>query len=792
MSMKKSINIWSALTIAAALTAGFTACSNEDNILEEQQQDAQAQVYHFSIPASFDAGTNRAMSFDNSGETPTCTSTFATTEKVYVYNKTKSTMLGNYLTPSNLSNDDKNCDLTGDLTGTIAENDELWLLYNADYWGSFYYSDQNGKESGVTDGAKAVVTVSATSPLTTSFAHFTNVQSMFRFKFEDENSNAINVSLLTIYTTNPAIARDYDGTRSTGGYNIGNMIISPSPATSDYLYAGICFNPSHKIDGNKMVFLASDGTYLYRGKKAEPAAGFANGKYYYNTAPIQLTKEGALQTPTITWTTPSSSVEPDKTYCYRVIEENSEISLSGTSFGYDFNFGNNATGTTVHLNNLTATRFEDYFIMSYDWPTTITLDLTGTNSIACDDADCCVFSLDNLKLQGNGTLTVTSKNAEYCGLYGGDNYNESNNANATTTVLDVSTQLAADGYRVVRSARTDNQDGTYTWTYTVAPASEYPANVTLSTMYSTDGNGKKYYAARDGQTLTGNFGGSEGYITIADGATVTLNIEGFWAPNQCDHAPIHCLGDANIILADGMNANVSAGNDSNYPVVFVPEGKTMTISGTGKLIADGEHSNAAGIGGGYNITGGNIVIAGGIISAYGAYDSAAIGSSSSSSCGNITISGGAIKEARYPGAGDSSGAGIGSGASGSCGTITISGGQIGGVIGGWPYDGAVGSQYAAGIGSGQGGSCGTITIGADITYVRVSSNSDSHHLIGGEGPNSCDVYFGDFKVYDKNVKRWYNNSTGAYGNYFFPFDGNYGGLTFEYNPNYWILTPVTP
>ncbi|MBO4842823.1 MAG: hypothetical protein J5478_05580 [Bacteroidales bacterium] len=114
----------------------------------------------------------------------------------------------------------------------------------------------------------------------------------------------------------------------------------------------------------------------------------------------------------------------------------------------------------------------------------------------------------------------------------------------------------------------------------------YPANVTLSTMYSTDGNGKKYYAARDGQTLTGNFGGSEGYITIADGATVTLNLEGIQAPHQCDHAPIHCLGDANIILAAGMNTYVVAGLDSNYPSVFVPEGKTLTISGTGELIAD--------------------------------------------------------------------------------------------------------------------------------------------------------------------------------------------------------------
>lgn len=90
-------------------------------------------------------------------------------------------------------------------------------------------------------------------------------------------------------------------------------------------------------------------------------------------------------------------------------------------------------------------------------------------------------------------------------------------------------------------------------------------------------------------------------------------------------------------------------------------------------------------------------------------------------------------------AGTNRATGIGSGAFGSCGTITISGGQIGGKIGGSSYDGAVGSQYAAGIGSGESGSCGTITIGADITYVRVSSNSDSYHLIGGEGPNSCAI-----------------------------------------------------
>ena len=78
-----------------------------------------------------------------------------------------------------------------------------------------------------------------------------------------------------------------------------------------------------------------------------------------------------------------------------------------------------------------------------------------------------------MKLSGNGTLTVTSYNAEKCGVWGSNNYNtkdkQSINYNncENTDELDVSTQLAAEGYTVIRSARKDNADGTYTWTYTV-------------------------------------------------------------------------------------------------------------------------------------------------------------------------------------------------------------------------------------------------------------------------------------------------------------------------------------
>ena len=372
---------------------------------------------------------------------------------------------------------------------------------------------------------------------------------------------------------------------------------------------------------------------------------------------------------------------------------------------------------------------------------------------------------------------------------------DSGNAAFACFVSGVTTAEEYHGFQLTNTA--DGSDVRITSLATKALVSKvynatreaYPANVTLSTTYSTDGNDKKYYAARDGQMLTGNFGGDEGYITIADGATVTLNIEYFSAPYQCDHAPIHCLGDAHIILAADSDNRVQARSSSNYPAVFVPEGKTLTISGTGELIAYGQDAYAAGIGGGPGHNCGNIVIAGGVITAYCGGNSAGIGSGSGSSCGNITISGGAIKEARSQGAGSSFGAGIGSGFSGSCGTITISGGQIGGSIGGHNYDGAVAGQGAAGIGGGQVGSCGTITIGTGITFVRVTGPDGLYNRIGGID-NPCDVYFGDFKVYDKTTWAWYNSSTGAY-DADVPNNGNYGGLTLD-SSDYWTLTPVTP
>ena len=201
------------------------------------------------------------------------------------------------------------------------------------------------------------------------------------------------------------------------------------------------------------------------------------------------------------------------------------------------------------------------------------------------------------------------------------------------------------------------------------------------------------YEVKDGEILTGTLG-SHVKISIADGATVTLkdvNITNLG--DNFDWPGITCLGDATLVL-EGTN-EVCPGIDdtgefSNYPAIYIAPGNTLTIQGDGTLTA---YSNAyepygAGIGGGYDIPCGHIVINSGNIKAQGGYYAAGIGSG---------------------------------GKGGYCGDITINGGIIM----------ATGGDCAAGIGSGyESKDCGTITIKSTVTSVTATKGDGSPNSIG--------------------------------------------------------------
>ena len=215
----------------------------------------------------------------------------------------------------------------------------------------------------------------------------------------------------------------------------------------------------------------------------------------------------------------------------------------------------------------------------------------------------------------------------------------------------------------------------------------------------------------NGTTLTGTLN-SNVKLTIASRATVTLSGVTINGVDNSSYkwAGLTCTDNATIILASGTSSTVK-GFHSYYPGIYVKQGYTLTIQGSGSLTAR-SNGYGAGIGGGSQIDCGNIVIEGGTITAYGGSDGAAgIGSGYDSTCGNITISGGDVTT--YPG---NAGAGIGCGSQGACGNITVSGGTI--------YAGGttVGDGSSVGIGSGNGGICGSVVIsGGDVEAYGVGS-----------------------------------------------------------------------
>lgn len=733
--------------VLAILALGLTACNtNEIDTIETPEAVAastDAPVCYFNLPASFDGdAATKAVTI---GEV-TATSSFKATDKIYVYiERDSDTPAFGYdessseLVPLTISNINRNtCDLSGALkfyhegsgfdyeAYTPQENDRVHLLYNHNgnldnpvYPYFEFYSMSGGKDGYVDMGyfyywganhfdfAEAVMKVTKVSgDADTGYSltldkvddptdikvSFKSLQSMFRqrLSFTDENGDPATptITKFRISSANNKIVYSYYPfyNNNTPHYDyrdleIGSPYSSPVISGDGDIYFPLMFNDENKNDA--LIFTAYDNAEnVYTLTKNAPASGFANGKYYYGGAALAWHHN---MRPTVTGTTATPS------YGNYTIDDNPvNITISGYSEDYKFALNH---GGTVTLNNVTATHTSTFMREYVDPAEDLLVVLTGANSIKAAPYDCIsVQGGGSLKLSCTGasaTLTVTVPYSSGCGIYGA-NYKPSdatsdptaNRYDITTTEYDVSAQLAAPGFTVTRSACVDNGDGTYTWTYTVEDHRVH--------LNSLSGN----YEAQNGDVLTGTLAGNY-QISIADGATVTLDGVTINGTSGFNWAGLTCNGDATIVLADGTT-NAVKGFSRYYPGIYVPSGKKLIIQGsTGKLNAS-SNGAGAGIGGGYihsgDITSGNIIINGGIITATGGSETAGIGggyaASGVNTCGTITITGGTVTA--Y---GGENAPGIGGAAS--CGKITISGGTVK----------ATGGQYGAGIGCRKDGSC---------------------------------------------------------------------------------------
>ena len=316
---------------------------------------------------------------------------------------------------------------------------------------------------------------------TKSNVHFENMGSMFRqrLSFTDKNSLPIAISTLERLAVkfeggNYTVGTYYPFSQYGSYYSLPDMsITNPIVSAEGDVYLALMFYDSNKDLPLVLEAMDSEGN-VYSVTKNAPTGGFKNGKYYYGSTTLAWQK---CIKPTVTGTSATPVGNPAT---YTVTENPVNLTISGYSEGYDFELSE-GHGGTITLDNVTASGttnsplYSPFIEQETNNNADVSLVLTGTNSITCGSY-WCILVYGNLKLSCTGTsatLTVTGTTDVCCGISGynyrsdgdfGVSFNEYN----TTTELDVTSMLAADGFTVTRSAGTyDSNTDLYYWTYTV-------------------------------------------------------------------------------------------------------------------------------------------------------------------------------------------------------------------------------------------------------------------------------------------------------------------------------------
>ena len=240
--MKKDIKILAALLIASA---AFVACSSDDNIIANENQQPVIGKYTMTINASKgDDATTRALALDGK----TLSVKWAATDEVSVF------PTSSWLTPlgtlTAAASETGSTTLTGDLTTAPTAGDHLNLLFPRATWD---YTGQTGVLLSTANSIEKkfdyalanveVASVDGNTITTTGDAAFQSQQAIVKFILKNKSDNSLlNASSLTVSAASNKLV--------TGkGFN------SKSTTHSGYTYDGGTASsydyPSKLIDGKK-------------------------------------------------------------------------------------------------------------------------------------------------------------------------------------------------------------------------------------------------------------------------------------------------------------------------------------------------------------------------------------------------------------------------------------------------------------------------------------------------------------------------------------------------------------
>ena len=241
--MKKIISNTKMLAALLMAGAAFTACSDKDNIIEEQP--AAARTYKMTVDASMGGGAQTRALYFNSTSLDV---KWASNDHVSVFPAAWS--LTPYGTLTAAESDTRNTTLTGDLTTLPAAGDHLNLLFPRatwDYTGQkgILLTDENSIEKKY-DYALADVTVNSITgnAIATTDANFASQQAIVKFTLQDKDGNAINATSLNVSASSNKLVKNksyrgagtktyyfgsgyYTVTAGSGGFNNeqhGNLV----------------------------------------------------------------------------------------------------------------------------------------------------------------------------------------------------------------------------------------------------------------------------------------------------------------------------------------------------------------------------------------------------------------------------------------------------------------------------------------------------------------------------------------------------------------------------------------
>ena len=277
--------LFKSLSFAALLMAGaaFTACSSEDDIIEQIENPTEPETYTMVIKATKgDAATTRALSLD--GKALNVKWYEGEVVEVYQGAEKKGTLTA-------AASNNGSTTLTGKVSGLTEEEGNITFYlhsFDRDYQNQtgVLLKPETGTDNSIEtnyDFAQCSVaynniTIDGTTISIPGGIALQSYQSIVKFILQDKNGNALSATKLTIDETqnNISLYRISSYLDATG-----DLEITPGSAT-DVIYAALSIWGSN----NGEFFLTAEAngkTYVYGPKKVT----FEHGKYYEVTVKMQ-------------------------------------------------------------------------------------------------------------------------------------------------------------------------------------------------------------------------------------------------------------------------------------------------------------------------------------------------------------------------------------------------------------------------------------------------------------------------------------------------------------------------